>query len=402
MASSSDSAALAEAAPAQDVPETQQQASGSESEEDGSDDEDYGLSETDDSDGESGSDGSGAGGRSADDSGQQQGATPSPQAAREKKPCRYYNEGHCTKGKKCPYLHICKYYLKGGCRNGSQCDLKHAAASRSESSSDEGAERDSDRPYRWQISSGERWLDITNDHVIEAQYSLPSVRGIKLYNTIFGVVAIDFTKMRVLKKKLKVRRKSPDGAVQDATSWLWYCHGKQGWTLYGEKGPKGKSAPVKSSRIEKEFQKKPGRSFTFTCGQTKYEIDFREMKQVNMATGHKRRIVRRPQFILPPKKGKKNKSLESSLQQLRVSPRSTTPVWQFEGDSGRWYNFKHRSGTNSECSVSSADIEAQFQRNQVGSMNFQAGGFQYSLNFSDMTQTNLTSTKKRRIRRSLM
>lgn len=47
----------------------------------------------------------------------------------------------------------------------------------------------------------------------------------------YRAISIDFTKMRVLKKrKIKVRRK---GSKQ--TEWLWYYRGDHGWYQYGEK-----------------------------------------------------------------------------------------------------------------------------------------------------------------------
>lgn len=47
----------------------------------------------------------------------------------------------------------------------------------------------------------------------------------------YRVISIDFTKMRVLKKKnIKVRRMS----AKD-TEWLWYYRGDHCWYQYGEK-----------------------------------------------------------------------------------------------------------------------------------------------------------------------
>ncbi|MBN3303670.1 PAR12 polymerase, partial [Amia calva] len=339
---------------------------------------------------------------------EQQGASASGRTVK-KEACKYYNLGHCNSGKKCQYLHVCKYSLKGNCKKGKRCHLQHIYSHGSPSSSDEdergrrrrssSTDQDSPdgKPYRWQINAGDGWMDIDNDFIIEAQYSQPAAKGIKLYNTIYGAISIDFNQMKVLKKRIRVRRKSSDTADQE-NEWLWYYCGKHRWTLFGEKDAKGKMASVKSSRIEKEFQKKPKHSYAFTCGQTKYEIHFKEMKQVNLTTGRKRRVARRPRFSMPEETAKK-KSVEASFQQLQVSSGGTTPVWQFKGKSGKWYNFKHRSGTDTECSISSRDIEDQYQHNPAGSMTFTAGIYQYSLDFLGMTQTNLASNKTRQIQR---
>uniref|UniRef100_A0A0E9XM79 WWE domain-containing protein n=1 Tax=Anguilla anguilla TaxID=7936 RepID=A0A0E9XM79_ANGAN len=117
------------------------------------------------------------------------------------------------------------------------------------------------------------------------------------------------------------------------------------------------------------------------------------MSQENFRNGRKRDVARRPKLMIPQDRGG---SVTAALQGLGVS----SPTWEFEGNSGKWYIFKHRSGTDTESSVSSAEIEAQFQRNPQGSMNFTVSGQQYTLDFSDMTQTNLNTHNVRRVRRS--
>ncbi|KAK6487944.1 protein mono-ADP-ribosyltransferase PARP12-like [Huso huso] len=349
------------------------------------------------------------------DSDEEQGAVASSGASAVKQePCRYYNSGKCKYGKKCKYLHVCKYHFNGKCKKGSNCPQRHSVASQSDSSSDEddrGGRRTAtptethDKPYKWQLNSGESWRDIANDYVIEAQYSLPGARGIKIYNTIYGVIDIDFNKMRISKKKIRVQRKSFDDCGQQ-TEWLWYYHGNNGWIEYGQKDSKGSATSLKSSDIEKEYQKKPKNCPKFTAGQTQYEINFKEMRQINLASGHKRRVVRRPKITALQVKTGKTSFTSSSQQQQHVSPRGTKPVWQFEGDSGKWYEFKYRrapqSATDTESSVSSKEIEAKYQANPAGSMTLKAGRYQYTLNFSDMTQTNLASNKIRRIQRTMV
>ncbi|KAJ8381952.1 hypothetical protein SKAU_G00027300 [Synaphobranchus kaupii] len=337
----------------------------------------------------------------------QQGASGSRSAASQV--CKYYNQGHCKDGKKCQYLHVCQYFLKGNCRYGSSCRLKHRRNSGSDSSADESQSRrrtegrrrrsssgeneaNDGRPYRWQLNNGSGWKNIENDHIIEAQYSRPSARGIKLYNTRFGVVSIDFKKMKVLKKAgLRVRRWSSSQPGLE-TEWLWYCSMNHNWMQYGEKDSSGKNAPVTTSRIEKEFQKSQTGSLKFAIDKTEYQINFRGMCQNNLANGRKRDVARRPRFKMPQDRGR----LPSAFKGLNVS----SHTWEFEGDGGKWYIYKHRKKTDTEASISSADIEAQYQRNPGGSMNFTVSGQRYTLNFSDMTQTNLASLKVRRVRRS--
>uniref|UniRef100_A0A8C4RYA7 Si:ch211-244b2.4 n=1 Tax=Erpetoichthys calabaricus TaxID=27687 RepID=A0A8C4RYA7_ERPCA len=311
-------------------------------------------------------------------------------------PCKFYNNGDCREGKKCKFLHVCKYDFKGRCKRGSMCVLKHRRPSGQSSDSSEDESRGSrssseprrtkDKPYQWQINSGDGWKNIENDFVIEAQYSLPNSKGIKLYNTPYGVVNIDFNKMRVNKRNLRIRRKT----FEDCTlkpMWVWYCRSNRRWILFEEKNSKStsnSSAPC-SDDIENHYQQRSRGRLLFTIGQNQYELNFREMKQINLTSGHKRKIVRRPKFIAcKNKSGKDSKPRPSSArQQFTVPSGGSTPLWQFQGDSGKWYDFKHRAGTETESSISSKDIEAKYQMHPSGSMTFRVGRQQYSLSFSD-------------------
>uniref|UniRef100_A0A8C5GXL1 Si:ch211-244b2.4 n=1 Tax=Gouania willdenowi TaxID=441366 RepID=A0A8C5GXL1_GOUWI len=176
--------------------------------------------------------------------------------------CRYYNSGGCKNGANCQYLHVCKFALKGNCRYGAKCKFNHdvkALSSRDPKLTD-------GRLYQWQLDDGKGWKDIDNDDVIEAQYSLPHTKSIKIYNTQYGAVSISFRNVTVVDKKLSVRRLS-DGN----SSWVWYCMLHHKWIKYGEKG---KASPVSSSDIEKKFQNNPASSITFDIGGETYEIRF--------------------------------------------------------------------------------------------------------------------------------
>ncbi|XP_060759500.1 protein mono-ADP-ribosyltransferase PARP12 [Neoarius graeffei] len=325
--------------------------------------------------------------------------------------CTYYNKGHCRNGSECPDLHVCKYSLKGTCRYGANCRLSHTPNSsgpfaqkngenrshsrkthgrreRSRSSSSD-SDTDSSKPYRWQLNLGNGWEDVANDYVLEAQYSRPNTKGIKIYNTPCGALSIDFTRMRILKKtKLRVRRKG-----SQHSNWLWYYRGNHGWYQYGKKDAQGNTSSVNSSKLESEFQKNQHGTVHFSIDNTNYEISFKGMRQKNLSTGHKRKIRRRPKYISPQDAGVN--AVTSKLKSLWPSSAKKTPLWQFSGRGGNWHSFVPRGS----CTISSADIEAQFQRNTKGSMNFSVNGDQYMLDFSRMTQTNLKTQATRSIRR---
>lgn len=109
-------------------------------------------------------------------------------------------------------------------------------------------------------------------------------------------VRIDFSRMRVLKSDLRVRR------LDDGWSkWIWYCMLKHVWKSYGHRVPppvlhwvtppptflcvdphqfpckqdaKGNNTP-QSAAIEEHFQSNPRSAFTFSIGRDQYKILFR-------------------------------------------------------------------------------------------------------------------------------
>nr|XP_055047258.1 protein mono-ADP-ribosyltransferase PARP12 [Misgurnus anguillicaudatus] len=323
-------------------------------------------------------------------------------AAFKRKICRYYNDGHCRNGNRCQYEHICKNHVEGSCPLGIGCPLKHSSASNASPQPNEHPDREShgrrqrrnsspvsaddeeddDRPYRWQLNLGDGWQDVSNDFVLEAQYSRPEAKGINIYNTPAGVISIDFNKMRVLTKtNIKVRRK---GSKQN--EWLWYYRGKNKWHQFGVKRSKGKSNGIQSSRLEKEYQKHKKGSFQFAVDSNTFEISFKGMYQKSLSTGQKRRVRRRPKY--DPSKAVAS-TLPFSFRDLMAS------VWQFEGRGGKWHTFKKMNG----CSVSSDDIEGCYQSKQK-TMTFTVNGDPYTLDFSRMNQVNHRTNARRKIRRT--
>ncbi|XP_053506794.1 protein mono-ADP-ribosyltransferase PARP12 isoform X1 [Ictalurus furcatus] len=333
-------------------------------------------------------------------------------ASPQKQACRYYNKGHCRNGKQCPDLHVCKYFLKGNCRYGASCRLSHnlnsdrpsAQKNRERRSRDRTTQRyrehsrssssdsdtDSSKPYRWQLNLGSGWVDVENDYVLEAQFSRPNTKGIRIFNTPCGALSIDFTRMRILKKgNLRVRRKG-----SKYSEWLWYYRGNHGWYQFGKKDAQGSVSPVNSSRLESEFKKNSCGTVQFTINSTDYEIRFKDMCQKNLSTSHKRRIRRRPKYVSPQVGGVN--IVTNMFKTMSTSSPTKTPLWQFSGRGGNWHSFKPRG---SSCTLSSADIEAEFQRNPQGSMHFTVNGEQYMLDFAQMIQTSLKTQATRNIRR---
>ncbi|TNN56242.1 Poly [ADP-ribose] polymerase 11 [Liparis tanakae] len=196
-------------------------------------------------------------------------------------------------------------------------------------------------------------------------------------------VSMDFNRMRVLKKTLRVRRLD-DGK----TVWVWYCTLRRKWTKYGDKDSKGKPGPAKSDDIENQFQLDPAGSYKFTAGAETFEIKFREMRQV--AATRKRKVTRRP--LYRPKVS----SVAFGLQNLSLNDK---PKWQFEGDSGAWHDFRRSDETPTGCSAGSEEIERKYAQNPSDGMAIKVKGTAYKLDFQAMTQLNLKTKKARKIRR---
>ncbi|MGH0117196.1 UNVERIFIED_CONTAM: hypothetical protein FKN15_046117 [Acipenser sinensis] len=393
------------------------------------------------------------------------------------RPCKFYNRGNCKDGSHCRYLHVCEYYFKGNCKHGIKCKYSHSEDGDDfESQSQEPR----DKPYQWQIRSGSKWYDVEMDWIIEAQYSLPNVKGIKLYNTKFGMICINFNAMRVQGKQLGVRRQTFPNSSQK-TAWLWYFRGDTKWQILGKQ-----SCSVQSKDIEDEYQRNPNGKMKFTIGSTFLELDFSvspgahilatrflkgawrlrppiknvlpelsldvvleaptkapfepihstELKYLFMKTAFLLAItsvselqalsmhsfcmrncdngngivVHEPCF--PPQAFHLNQRIfldfdKMEIQGGQMTPYRQTSLSQDETEEYLWYFFENRhwheygsqGSSKTKASVTSRDIEQQYQINQQGSCTFTVGNMAYSLNFSAMTQSNPRTGMQRRVRR---
>lgn len=165
--------------------------------------------------------------------------------------------------------------------------------------------------YVWQLSDGQQWLQIDNDHVIETHYCQPGAKGITI-NTSHGSVFIDFDKLQTLNTALKVQRLSflPPGQTEDIG---WYFRDDQLWREYGSQvrsyrfstnlifildqhntkshhfpllsilfppllqGLSTQASSVSSKDVEHQFSLNPRGTFSFTVGSTSYRLDFSSM-----------------------------------------------------------------------------------------------------------------------------
>ncbi|XP_012725176.2 protein mono-ADP-ribosyltransferase PARP11 isoform X2 [Fundulus heteroclitus] len=158
-------------------------------------------------------------------------------------------------------------------------------------------------------------------------------------------------------------------------SFKWEFMGDEGqWTEY-----QAHICSLDSTAIEKQYQQNPQGQVQFRIRNFSYSLDFASMCQVNKNIGTKRSVRRSPDY---------GTQTSSSL--------GTNVRWQFQDIDGVWKDYSKGSG---QCSVSSPDIELQYQQNPSATIRFTTSRFSYELSFSAMTQRNLSTNTTRSVRR---
>ncbi|XP_066488560.1 protein mono-ADP-ribosyltransferase PARP11 isoform X2 [Tiliqua scincoides] len=89
---------------------------------------------------------------------------------------------------------------------------------------------------------------------------------------------------------------------------------------------------------------------------------------------------------------------EAFAQNEDMDTSDTQWGWFYLAECGKWHMFE--TDSNTQCSVSSGDIEKCFRMNPQGCISFTTAKFNYRLDFPGMKQTNLTTGKQRPIKRA--
>ncbi|KAA0721156.1 hypothetical protein E1301_Tti020652 [Triplophysa tibetana] len=259
----------------------------------------------------------------------------------------------------------------------------------------------------WYYKDNKRWCQygaqgaggnkssITSDY-IEQQYN-QNPNGSVRFSAGHMTYIVDFTAMTQtnlsthMNRKVRRRPKfnsivtvnnssptSPSLSVTPTNSsaeCIWEFMGEEGiWSEYQKPG-----CSLDSQEVERLYQLNPQSQVSFTAGRQSYILDFSGMHQVNMKYGTKRHVRR----------------IAGEAQE--TNSQFSQACWQFKDMDGHWKNYS-KGGSRGHSSVSSQDIEAQYQEHAV-KISFRAGRFNYELNFSDMTQTNLSTNTIRSVRR---
>ncbi|XP_042367566.1 uncharacterized protein si:ch211-244b2.3 isoform X2 [Plectropomus leopardus] len=172
-----------------------------------------------------------------------------------------------------------------------------------------------------------------------------------------------------------------ESAVFPAASSSQLTDGGYKWEFMGEEEQwteyKAHICSFDSAAIERQYQLNPQGQLHFRIKRYSYTLDFSRMCQVNDNIGTTRAVRR---------------TADDGSQQISSS--GTQPRWQFQDINGRWKDYSKMSS-----SVSSQDIELQYQQNPSGIVTFTTMHFSYELNFSAMTQRNLSTNTTRSVRR---
>ncbi|KAM6984815.1 uncharacterized protein FYW47_018372 [Aplochiton taeniatus] len=225
---------------------------------------------------------------------------------------------------------------------------------------------------------------------VELQYNL-NPQGTFNFSVGSSAYSIDFSDMTQTNHATSgvryVRRRPKFGSIVSVnrsvslassplrSGHIWEFMGEEGiWMEY-----KAKAGSYDSAAIETHFQRNPRGQLNFQIRTFPYTLDFARMCQTNISIGTVRAVRRTP--------------MNGNEQNNSAG---TQPRWQFQDVDGTWKDYVT---TRRSCSVSSQDIEAEYQQNPTGTFNFTAGRFTYELNFAAMTQKNLSTQTTRSIQR---
>lgn len=87
---------------------------------------------------------------------------------------------------------------------------------------------------------------------------------------------------------------------------------------------------------------------------------------------------------------------------LSTLPQATVYEWYFEDEQGKWIRYGNVNSSGKQdfvCNITSEDIEKQYVTDSSTTFVISNTRFKYKIDFAAMTQTNLSSTKVREIRR---
>ncbi|XP_066218952.1 protein mono-ADP-ribosyltransferase PARP12 [Saccopteryx leptura] len=189
---------------------------------------------------------------------------------------------------------ICLYHIRKSCSFQEKCNRVHFHL-----------------PYRWQFLDGGRWKDFDKMEFIEEAYCNPKKDRV-LYPDLLGIFSFEYVNFESMKfGPAQLRRLSTASSVTKpphfilTTEWIWYWSDDFGsWQEYGKQDVEHPTATISSSDLEKAYlaycasgSDTKAATLKFQAGKHKYELNFRDFIQKNVAYGKLRKVCRRPKYV---------------------------------------------------------------------------------------------------------
>ncbi|NXE28741.1 PAR12 polymerase, partial [Ardeotis kori] len=189
---------------------------------------------------------------------------------------------------------ICVFYVWKYCKHKDKCKFIHYHL-----------------PYRWQVYNGVTWNDLAMMEEIEKAYCDPKNSSIADKKINFQTMTCSSSSLRRLSTASSVTK---PGFVL-TTQWIWYWKNDLGqWNEYGKQGEGDSVSSPSSDIIENLYLADPESTISFQAGLHHYQLNFKEMTQINSSFKTRRQVCRRPKFVSSEdvqkiKKGQKDSSI---------------------------------------------------------------------------------------------
>eukprot|EP00076_Gallus_gallus_P024047 XP_015146091.1 zinc finger CCCH-type antiviral protein 1 isoform X2 [Gallus gallus] len=206
-------------------------------------------------------------------------------------------------------------------------------------------------PYRWQVYNGITWNDLSMMEEIEKAYCDPK-------NSSAADKGINFQTM-TLSSSLIRRLSTPSSVVNPTfvltTKWIWYWKNDHGqWTEYGTQGEQGIVNSPSSDILENLYLADPDTTIQFQAGLYYYQLNFKEMIQINTSSKTKRKVCRRPKFVSYEEVQK----IKERGQRDSIPSQACPPHW----DQSALPDFGYKEVEISTISSEYQEIKKQFEQ----------------------------------------
>ncbi|XP_035257392.1 protein mono-ADP-ribosyltransferase PARP12 isoform X1 [Anguilla anguilla] len=284
--------------------------------------------------------------------------------------CFQYNKGdgeygNCSEQESCRRIHICDKYLRGTCTSGAGCLRSH---------------------------------DFSEPHPLKTlkERGVPNQligSMLSVYKNIQAMKSADCSNTKARGQTQGMNAKSstnqnrqPENGPEKSEICMYYVrgtcrHDEKCWNEHSKLPYKwevkmgfGWSPHPDNEQVEKDYCD-PANDCSFSQG---FPVHFGTMTH---GSAHVRRLstvssVVQPTFIL-----------------------TTKWAWYWEDEYNNWIQYASSGAGHGASSLSSEDLEEQFQQDDSAVIHFNAGSQTYQLSFKDMVQTNTRYGTRRAVRR---